>query len=95
MISKEKNMTQTIAVKRALRETIERARQRRIDEAPTDLSRFQPLMPAARQSVNDLIKRGASLVRVTPDRVVMKRLDSYVSVDSSGRISWNSEETFR
>lgn len=63
-------------------------RQRRALRRPLDLSRFQPLTPAARDRVDDLMRRGATLVRVTPEQVVVRRQAQLATVDQVGRVQW-------
>lgn len=68
-------MSLTIAQRRALRR-------------PLDLSRFQPMAPGARDRVEELLKRGAIVVRVTAEQVVVRRAGQTATVDQVGRVKW-------
>jgi hypothetical protein len=53
-----------------------------------NLSRFEPLSGVATSKINDLIAAGAKLTLVERTRVQMRRMESLVTVDEWGRVSW-------
>lgn len=55
---------------------------------PLDLRRFQPLEPHARACVDDLVRRGAVVLNVSAQRVLLKRGSQLATVDAVGRVSW-------
>ncbi len=54
-----------------------------------DLGRFEPIDGHARDRVEELIKRGARIVRVQRDAVVLRRAAQVATVDQVGRVSWS------
>lgn len=68
-------MFQTLARKRALR-------------GRPDLSRFVPQAQVARVQVDHLVARGARVVSVGRDRVVLQRGDAKAEIDALGRVTW-------
>lgn len=63
-------------------------RQRRSLRRPLDLARFQPIDPQARARVDELVRRGAVVLNVSPQLVVLRRAAQLVTVDAAGRVSW-------
>lgn len=62
--------------------------QRRGLRRPFDLDRFQPIDPQARARVDELVRRGAVVLNVSSDRVVLRRAAQLATVDAAGRVSW-------
>jgi hypothetical protein len=77
---KEDSMTQTIQARHALAQA-NRARQ---------LSKFTPLAEAARLQLDTLLRHGARVVHVGPERVVLERAGKRVTLDQHGRVEWSS-----
>ncbi len=63
-------------------------RQRRALRRPLDLSRFQPTTPSARARVDELVQRGATVVRVSAEQVIVRRQAQLATIDQLGRVSW-------
>lgn len=63
-------------------------RQRRGLRRPCDLARFEPINPQARDCVDELVRRGAVVLDVSPQRVLLRRETQVATVDSAGRVSW-------
>lgn len=57
-------------------------------QAPTDLARFEPNTPLARNQVDELVRRGAIIVAVRPALVTLKRAGQTACADSWGRVEW-------
>ena len=53
-----------------------------------DLARFEPLDPQARLRIEELVKRGARIVQVRFDAVVLRRARQVATVDQVGRVRW-------
>lgn len=63
-------------------------KQRRGLRRPPDLSRFQPIDPNARARVDELVRRGAVVLNVSPQQVLLRRAAQVATVDAAGRVSW-------
>jgi hypothetical protein len=68
-------MSLTLKQRRGLRRTL-------------DLSRFQPIDPNARARVDELVRRGAVVLNVSPQQVLLRRAAQVATVDAAGRVSW-------
>lgn len=53
-----------------------------------DLSRFQPIDPNARTRVDELVRRGAVVLNVPSQQVLLRRATQVATVDAAGRVSW-------
>ena len=63
-------------------------KQRRSLRRPLDLSRFQPIDPNARARVDELVRRGAVVLNVSSQQVLLRRAAQVATVDAAGRVSW-------
>ena len=72
----------------ALRKTGRAGATKRHRQAPIDLSRFQPMAPAALITVDDLVRRGAVVIAVRPSLVTLQRGSQTARIDDMGRVDW-------
>jgi len=63
-------------------------KQRRGLRRPLDLDRFRPIDPQARARIDELVQRGAVVLNVSPQRVLLRRAAQLATVDAAGRVSW-------
>lgn len=63
-------------------------KQRRGLRRPLDLSRFQPIDPNARARVDELVRRGAVVLNVSSQQVLLGRAAQVATVDAAGRVTW-------
>jgi hypothetical protein len=56
--------------------------------ARADLRKFQPLTPAAKMTLDDFLRRGASPVFASRDQVVLERFGQTATMDAMGRVVW-------
>jgi hypothetical protein len=63
-------------------------KQRRGLRRPLDLSRFQPIDPNARARVDELVRRGAVVLNVSSQQVLLRRAAQVATVDAAGRVGW-------
>ncbi len=63
-------------------------KQRRGLRRAIDLNRFKPIHPVARARVDELVQRGALVLNVSPERVLLRRAAQLATVDAAGRVSW-------
>ncbi|HQR72716.1 MAG TPA: hypothetical protein PLE54_19120 [Burkholderiaceae bacterium] len=63
-------------------------KQRRDLRRTIALSRFEPINPIARARVDELLRRGAVVLNVSSQQVLLRRAAQLATVDASGRVSW-------
>jgi len=80
-------MSQTLAQRKAL---AARAARQPDPQVRPDLGRFDPISFHAMQTVQALLRSGATLVHVERGRVLLRRQDSLCVVDSAGRVTWSA-----
>lgn len=51
--------------------------------------KFEPMSIDANQKIDDLIKRGGTIVSENRSYVLIKRFESIAKIDQFGRVEWN------
>lgn len=54
----------------------------------TKFKKFEPMSPTAQQRIEELLKRGGTIVNERRDYVVIQRLESLAKIDQYGRVEW-------
>lgn len=52
-----------------------------------DLTKFAPISPTARTTVDDLVRRGARVIAVRPTLVTLRRGEQTARIDDLGRVN--------
>jgi len=81
-------MSQTLAQRKALAARAARQPEARVRD---DLGRFDPVSFHALQTVQALLRSGATLVHVERGRVLLRRQESLCVVDAAGRVTWSAD----
>lgn len=51
--------------------------------------KFEPMSTDANQKIDDLVKRGGTVISETRQYVLIKRYESVAKIDQFGRVEWN------
>lgn len=57
----------------------------------TKFKKFEPMAPVARQKIDELVKRGGTIISEKRDHVLVRRMESVAKIDQFGRVEWMPE----
>ncbi len=52
------------------------------------LNKFKPITNIPQTKIDFLIERGGTVIKESEDKVIIKRMDKYATVDKFGRVTW-------
>lgn len=55
--------------------------------------KFEPMTNVADQKIDELIKRGGTIISERRDHVLVQRLESIAKIDQYGRVEWMPENS--
>jgi len=53
--------------------------------------KFEPMAPTAQQKIEELVKRGGTIILEKRDHVLIQRMESVAKIDQYGRVEWMPE----